>query len=171
MGKLSTPFFAITLVLSFVLCGSATAETLRKDYDNDEIIEILRADGYSAVKEVNGDEGQRTIEIKVNGSTYALRIFDDGDLLLYFGMTGFSLTADDINRWNQVHRLTRAYLDSDNDPILEADLLANAGYSPAQMTEFLKVFVQQTVDYMQYLRDVDQSESFDGGDDSPTLSL
>lgn len=150
------PRFITFLCGALLLAGTAiAADELRKDYSNKELVRFLRDDGYSAVKIADTDDERRLIEIKVNGSHYLLQIFDDGDLLLYFGMTGFDISKDAINEWNRQQRLVRAYIDHENDPILEADLLANAGYSERQFTEFLKVFVQLSVEFQSYLREVD----------------
>ncbi|MEL7297588.1 MAG: YbjN domain-containing protein [Pseudomonadota bacterium] len=146
-----------TLALVLV-SSSATADTtlLRKDYSQAEIINMLRAEGYNTVRDTTSDNGEKSLEIKVNGITYSMRVFNDGDLLLYFGMTGFDIDVADINDWNRRQRLTRAYLDHENDPILEADLLANAGYSAQQLTEFLAVFVEMSLRYREHLRDVNR---------------
>ena len=84
-------------------------------------------------------------------------VYDDGDLQLYFGLTGYTLTIADMNDWNREHRLTRAYLDGDNDPVLEADLLANAGYSDAQLIEFVAVFDQLARQFRGFIDDRDSA--------------
>ena len=66
-------------------------------------------------------------------------------------MTGFDISLATINEWNAQRRLVRAYIDFENDPVLEGDLLANAGYTPKQLTEFLKVFVQISREFRDYL--------------------
>lgn len=161
----------LAILLLTVYSTNGTAADLRKDYSNAEIIKILKDDGYSAVKVAESENDQRMIEIRVNGSPYMMQVFDDGDLLLYYGMTGFNLTAESINTWNQQNRLSRAYLDSDNDPILEADLLANAGYSPEHLTEFLKVFVQMSLTFRNYLQQADQLDASSIVEMTETLTL
>ncbi|MEM7762621.1 MAG: YbjN domain-containing protein [Pseudomonadota bacterium] len=162
------------LALLFV-SGTAAADTapLRKDYSQAEIIGMLRAEGYSAVRDTTSDDGERSLEIKVNGITYSMRVFNDGDLLLYFGMTGFDVDVADINDWNRRQRLTRAYLDHENDPILEADLLANAGYNAKHLTEFLAVFIEMSLRYRDHLREVDRAPivpAEDTGDTHETVT-
>ena len=117
-------------------------------------VEILRNDGYRAV-EISED---RVITIKVDGTTYALYVYDDDDLQLYFGVTGYELMPEHMNEWNRTKRLSRAYLDDENDPILEADLLANAGYTEDQFLEFFKVFVYTALEFRQFLVQNDLGE-------------
>jgi hypothetical protein len=69
-----------------------------------------------------------------------------------------NVTTDDINTWNMRRRLSRAYIDRDRDPVLEADLLANAGMNDRIITEFIKVFVNSASDFRSFLRDHDRDE-------------
>jgi len=45
---------------------------------------------------------------------------------IFNAIAGVKISYEDINEWNRRKRLSRAYLDSDKDPTLESDLLANA---------------------------------------------
>ena len=124
----------------------------KKHYTDEEFVEILKNDGYRAVKMVD----DRHIRIKVDGYNYDLLIYSDDDLQLYFGMTGYTLDTGDMNDWNRTKRLSRAYLDDENDPILEADLLANAGFTGEQFLEWFEVFVFSAGEYRQFLFEHDQ---------------
>lgn len=147
------------LLIAFVLIApAANADELRNDYSNDEIIEMLKAEGYGAVTEVDSEDESRFIEIKVDGLTYTLQVFDDGDLLLYFGMTGFDLKPRDINEWNRQQRLSRAYLDHENDPVLESDLLADAGYNAQHLARFVRIFIDSANVYREFLVNMDSSD-------------
>lgn len=55
-----------------------------------------------------------------------------------------------MNQWNKTRRLSRAYLDDENDPILEMDLLANTGMTPKQITEWVSVFISPAVEFRQH---------------------
>lgn len=143
-----TRWFYRLIVVVFTLPLAATAqEAVKKHYTDQELVDILKSDGYRAV-EVSED---RVITIKVDGQTYALYIYDDDDLQLYFGVTGYELTHEHMNDWNRTKRLSRAYLDNENDPILEADLLANAGYTPEQFLEWFKVYNYSVLEFRQFL--------------------
>jgi hypothetical protein len=143
----------LVLVLAMPLAGVAQ-EQLQKRYTDDELVDILKNDGYRAV-EISED---RVITIKVDGLTYALYVYDDDDLQMYFGVTGYVLTPEHMNEWNRTKRLSRAYLDDENDPILEADLLANAGFTEEQFLEWFKVFNYSALEFRQFLIENDLSE-------------
>ena len=51
------------------------------------------------------------------------------------------LPLDSINEWNRTKRLSRAYIDSEGDIALEADLLANGGLNKERVLAFVTVFV------------------------------
>lgn len=128
--------WALLLVIVAAPSFSFAKDQPKKAYTDDELVKILEDEGYRAVDILE----ERVIQIKVDGRTYTLYVYDDDDLQLYFGLTGYSVDAADLNEWNRTKRLCRAYIDSDDDPVVEADLLANAGYTPKQMTEWVSVF-------------------------------
>lgn len=142
-------------LLCFASAVSLAAEpTLKKAYTNEELIEILQDDGYRSVEL----EEDRVISINVDGMTFLLYVYDDDDLQLYFGVTGYDIDAATINEWNMSRRLSRAYLDEEEDPILETDLLANAGYNEEQFLEWVKVFLWSAVEFRQFLVENDKSD-------------
>jgi hypothetical protein len=132
----------------------AAESTLKKSYSDNELVEILQSDGYRSV-EISED---RVITIKIDGLTYVLFVYDDDDLQLYFGMYGYELDANDMNTWNRTKRLSRAYIDDENDPVLEADLLANAGYTKEQFLEWVEVFSFSAREFQQFLIENDNSQ-------------
>lgn len=145
------------LLLSFACLAE---DNLRAAYSDEELVEILKDDGFRAV-EIRED---RVIDVKVDGQTHVLLIYEDNDLQLYYGLTGYVISDRAINEWNKTRRLSRAYLDDDNDPILEADLLANAGMTPKQITEWMSVFVGSAQAFRQHLNENDQAGDAAAGD-------
>ena len=127
---------------------------IKKFYSDHELIDILQKNGYPVVNLAE----DRVITIEIDGLTYVLFVYDDDDLQLYFGLTGYVIDAEAMNTWNRAKRLSRAYLDEENDPILEADLLANAGYTREQFLEWLEVFNFSAREYQQFLLENDKSE-------------
>ena len=134
-----------TALLTFSLLSPSFAnaeEALANKYSDDEIIQFFKDDGYSAVTKIKDG----VIKVKVDGRTYILFNKYDGDLQAYYGASGVKLSFEDISEWNRTKRLSRAYLDSENEPILESDLLANGGLTREHVTEFFRVFVDISVD-------------------------
>ena len=144
----------LTVVALFFPMAAAAQAPLKKNYTDQELVEILSNEGYRAVE----ISGERRITIKVDGLTYTLYVFDDDDLQLVFGMTGYKVTHKDMSEWNRTKRLSRAYLDLEDDPIVEADLLANAGYTEEQFLEWVDVFNIVAREFRRYLDEQDQSE-------------
>ncbi len=132
--------------------GCADTATVKDRYSDDELVSLLKADGYSSVE--NSKPG--AITIRVDGQRHALLVQPDGDLQLYYGVAlpGPKLSTADMNTWNRTKRLSRAYLDDEQDPALEADLMSNGGISRANIREFVKVFVNTSVPaFRQFLRE------------------
>ena len=161
-------FINVFVVLMLVLPGYGEArERLKKDYSDKEIVDILKDEGYRAVAIVD----ERVIEIKVDGRSHFLTVYEDGDLQLYFGVTGYDIPVAAMNEWNMTKRLSRAYIDHEGDPVIEADLLANAGYSDRHLVEFVKVFVEVVNVFRNFLLSQDRSGAAgESGDLTPTVT-
>lgn len=129
---------AVFMAFFLLLPAAAIADSILKSrYSDAELVEMMKSDGYSAVSRLKDG----VISIRVDGISYALLNNSDGDLQAYYSMSGAKLSYQDINDWNRTMRLSRAYLDSDQDPTLEADLLANGGLTNKNVTEFFRVFL------------------------------
>lgn len=80
------------------------------------------------------------IYYRVHGLTLALKRLADGDLLLTYAATGCDWSLSQINDWNRTKRLSRAYIDEEGDPVLEADLISDTGITEEQVAVFVDVF-------------------------------
>ena len=122
------------------LCAKIAPETQKskapRQFTLKEAIQLLDEEGFKIKK-----AGSNKAIIKSNGRTFVLYRFDDGDFQMYYGITGINVTPRDINEWNRDKRLSRAYLDLENDPVLEADLDMGEGATPAQLVHFVKLFI------------------------------
>jgi hypothetical protein len=138
--------------IGLLLSGASMADDkLKKEYSDAGLVEILKDDGYRGVE----IREEKVINIKVDGQMHVLYVYDDNDLQMYYALTGYSIGNDAINDWNKTRRLSRAYLDDENDPVLEADLLANAGMTPKQITEWVTVFIDSAKAYREHLDEHD----------------
>lgn len=145
---------AVLMTFSLLLPLHAIAEqALTGEYSDAEIIQIIKDDGYSAVTKIKDG----VIKIKIEGSTYLIYNKNDGDLQAYYGVGDAKISYEDINEWNRTKRLSRAYLDSDKDPVLESDLLANGGLTRKHVTEFFRVFVGSVKAFREFLTEHDNS--------------
>ena len=144
-ARITAMLTAICLLMSV----HVFAETLADSFTDAELVQMIQAEGYSAVTMVS--DGM--IKIKIDGSIYVLINQSDGDLQAYYAIGGGNLSYKDINEWNRTKRLSRAYLDSDNDPVLEADLLANGGLTRKHVTEFFRVFQTSVTHFRRFVTD------------------
>lgn len=128
------------LLMSCMLFSFSSAvfaeEALVKKFSDSQLIELMKSDGYSSVEAIKDG----VIRVKIDDRNYVLFNKFDGDLQLYYVVGGAKISFENMNEWNKTKRLSRAYLDSDNDPTLESDLLADAGISKGQVSMFFKVF-------------------------------
>ena len=147
--------FALILLMSLLQACASTgapepgAGGLQRRFTQREIVEVLQEEGYGSVAPLGG-EGVR---FKADGMSYVLTIYEDGDLQLYFGLTGIAVSPAVVNEWNRTRRLTRAYLDTELDPVLETDLLSDTGLSREMLVRWVQVFVQGSGLYHAYLLD------------------
>jgi hypothetical protein len=140
-----------TVVFLTAFSTQAAAELLLKNkFTDDELVQILRDDGYSAVKRVK----EKVVLVTVEGRKYILYNNTSGDLQTYYGVSGARVHLKDINEWNRSKRMSRAYLDKSGDPALEADLSAKAGLTARHVTEFFNTFKYSTRVFREYLRNL-----------------
>jgi len=111
-----------------------------KHFSLQEVMNILKKEGYQVF-----DLKNQRFQIKVDGRNLSMYMFDGGDLQLYYGMSGVKIDDADINQWNRTRRLSRAYLDKERDPVLEADLDATQGLTYQQVFNFVEVFIDSSV--------------------------
>jgi hypothetical protein len=136
------------VILATTAPSFAGQDTFRR-FSDDELVQLMRGEGYDSV--TLKDKG--FIHIEHDGVSYALINQDDGDLQAYYGVRGYDISFKDMNEWNKNFRLSRAYLDNDNDPVLETDLLANGGMTIRNVTEMMRIFMQSVDRYRLFLNE------------------
>ena len=143
----------LLIALLFATFTARAEPELTTRFTDQQLIDILKEEGYESVKPYK----ENVLLIKVNGRSLLLFNNDDGDLQAYYGASGVKVNYEDINEWNRDHRLSRAYLDTELDPVLESDLMSNAGLLPKHVTEFFNVFRQSTDIFRAFLLKKDRS--------------
>ncbi len=117
---------------------AAQQPCLFTEYSAEDMATILKNEGYGTAQVLEGNR----ISFKAEGSTFLLMLYDDGDLQLFYGLSGATISSGDANEWNRTRRLARAYVDTDLMPVLESDLPSPAGLNAPMVTGFVKTFVQ-----------------------------
>ncbi len=128
--------FIIPAALMAAASTPAFAQDMRKNLTAQEVSQMLRNDGYTSVEILD----EEAIRLRVDGTNYLVVLFDDGDLQMYMGLSG-DASLSEINAWNRDKRLSRAYIDKEGDPVIEADLLADQGITDSQFSNFVDVFL------------------------------
>ena len=111
--------------LALALTISAQAQSLTAA-NTDEILNAAR--GYGSATLTAQSNGDPQITGKVDGITYQIyfRNCTDNkkceDLNFYLGFLDLKPTLQVINDWNMNKRFSRAYLDQDQDAVVEMDL-------------------------------------------------
>lgn len=112
-----------------------------------EVKNILHQNGYAAVEQAS----DRLLVVSVNGTRYGLFVDDRGDMQGYYGLDAQGVSLEAINEWNRTKRFSRAYLDAERDPVLEADLDAAEGLTTRQVAWFFKLFVSSSDAFRGYV--------------------
>jgi hypothetical protein len=152
MNRLKGWAMASLLVMATLTMPVHAADQTK--FTDQEVVSTLRQEGYSSVEILE----KGVIRVKVDGMTYMLFNRDDGDLQAFFGVSETQASYQTMNTWNRDTRLSRAYLDRDQDPVLEADLLADGGISPKNITEFFRIFILSSKKYVEHLQQHHKSE-------------
>lgn len=121
-------------------------------FSDDELFDLLKEEGYTGVKILTPGR----IKIRMEGSTVILFNKEDGDLQLFYGVGGGKWGYEHVNEWNRTKRLSRAYLDHENDPVLESDLLSNGGLNQEKVKAFLKIFAMSKGAFRLFLLEKNQ---------------
>ena len=122
------------LALIALLAGAvgASAQCL-SGYSPRAVADALVAKGYRAQVE-SLEDGQPVIRLGMQGNDVNVYLYDCDSGEPCTGLTlrvGFDLdqgmSYEQINQWNYDNRLSRAFLDKDMDPFLEADMTFTGG--------------------------------------------
>jgi hypothetical protein len=152
--KLNAMFAGGALALALTI--SAHAQTLT-GANTDEILNAAR--GYGSATLTAQSNGDPQITGKVDGITYQIyfRNCTDNkkceDLNFYLGFLDLKPTLQVINDWNMNKRFSRAYLDQDQDAVVEMDLDMVKGVSPEYLDSQIGLWtlvVGQFADHVGY---------------------
>jgi hypothetical protein len=123
----------------------------------------LSAETLRLLLELPGIQAER-IEEDLFSITYSTglkaRLITYGDdplrsLQLRAGFSGFSkVELKHVNQWNKRYRFSKAYLDDEGDPLLEADLDLS-GVTRETVIKFVQNFDDQSNLFFSYLRMID----------------
>jgi hypothetical protein len=130
--------------------SAAAAGELRADAaltTDEALVQLLQSLGISEVTVLESGK----ILFRIEDIAMALFRFPDGDLQLYYGVGGVRCPFEPINDWNKEHRHSRAYLDDEQDPVIESDLLSDGGMSQEKLEMFVRTFQMSAAQFLELL--------------------
>lgn len=132
--------FAAFLVLGLVAGGEAAraGSAVITKLDAKATEALFRDLGYTGV-EVDRD-GDLVVHIQGMKVLVLVGSADGTSLQLRFAMTGTDATMERVNTWNKTKMYSRAYLDDDGDPVLEAEQDLAGGVTEDRLRDFIKTF-------------------------------
>ena len=130
-GRLFMPIAAFA-ALGFGL-ATASASELVDATDPEAILNIAR--GYGAATLGTDVVGDPQVTGRIGGNAYTIFFYgctegrDCTNLQFSSGWISNHVDLSMINSWNREHRFSRAYLDDEDDPIIEMDVNLEFGVS------------------------------------------
>ena len=121
------------------------------------VADLLQQKGYRA--ELTEIQGEPAIKSGAGGASFTV-FFNNctngancTTIAFFTGFTDLDSTHAKLNEWNRVNRFARAYLDSENDPVLAMDVdLDHDGIPAANFNEYLEIWASLMPKYLNYLR-------------------
>lgn len=121
------------LVAAFVAPARAQSQDVTEKLSNDEMEKVVRGMGFDLEK-----IDEKTFKFELEG--YKVVLFNyESNCQLYAGFTT-NCSIKKVNEWNQKKRFSRAYIDDEGDPCIEADLDFEGGVSRDAIKEFVRTF-------------------------------
>ena len=127
-------------------------------------VPALQAEQGEIIKELSVTNTERILEAmkveytEVSAGTYRFNLggfktllFNKGKNLQFYASFKKKATLGRVNDWNAGKRYTRAYIDKDGDPVLEADLDLEGGVSYGAVAEFFKTWVTSVKLFAQHI--------------------
>lgn len=133
-----------------------TAEAMIKA-DFQQVAKLLTEEGYKAKVEtsergqqyIKSSSGGRNFTVSFLGCSGGVKAEPCTSVEFYTGFThGKPYPIERTNEWNRKSRYGRAYVDSDNDPVVEMDLLLEPTGMPQRLfVENLKIWFDIMADF------------------------
>lgn len=135
------------LLASLLHSGPAAAQQVMRQASTQYIENMI-----SAIDADYAEVDKDVYRFTVKGGYNVLLLNKFDDIQLYAVFTGGKVSISRINDWNRTKRFSRAYLDKDGDPVLEADLDFEGGVTTESVARFVALFVQSLETFDQHLR-------------------
>lgn len=144
-GLLTAGGIGLSTTRQSVAADEFSEETVVKEASSQLVEGLLEALDLEFEEKENG-----TYAFEMDGTKTVL--FNKGkDAQLYCGFTGKRVTLSRINEWNRKKRFSRAYLDQDNDAVLEADIDFEGGVTGETLLRFFRIFALSAKEFQKHI--------------------
>lgn len=129
-------------------------DTVLREVTTEEVRILLDQFGLNA-EQVKGDLFNLELPNGLRGHLITYGDPHVSSLQLRAGFSGFDrVEPRHLLNWNRRYRFSKAYFDTDNDPVLESDLRLE-GVTPEAVHAFVQDFGDQVTLFFSYLRMID----------------
>lgn len=113
-----------------------------------QLIEALLKNLDSGYEEIRNN----TYTFKVKDKYKVILINNEDDIQVVAMFSGGRVSASRINEWNRTKRFTNAYLDKDDDPVIQADLDFEGGVTGESILRFIAMFAQSVEIFAEHIK-------------------
>lgn len=164
MNRKTASFLPTTVSLLTLFCGAALCQTAAAGNATDSatktdapLITSLTSEPLQKLVQAMGFECTRRTAVvftfRAEGFTVGAEDKDGSSILLSMGLSGYKTTLATVNKWNQEHRFSRAYLDKEGDAILENDHMIRGGITRESVELFVTLFRESVVEFARFVSD------------------
>ena len=147
----------VLAALSLVLAGDAALAQSLDASDATRLHAIVKACNASA-ELTKDDVGDPKLRVEAHGVTYSVFFYGCSagrycrTLQFQVGLDLDSgLAAEEANRWNRERRFASTYLDDENDPFLQMDLIMEYAMTEENFREAVRVWEASLADFLEFV--------------------
>ena len=151
----TTVTLAGVLAACVCLCSGPVTAVGQDGEDTPDIITRMSAGRIERIVQAFDDVENFT---EVGNNTYRFEfeglkivIFNKTTSMQLYAAFDGSVSLSRINEWNRTKRFTKAYLDDEDDPVLESDIELNGGVTEANVDEWIKTYAISLQAYVEHL--------------------
>ncbi len=125
---------ALSLIMTSgcTVAGDSDAGII-KTLSADQLMEVLSKEGLVPEK-----TKETVIRVKMDQVGVLFFVSDSKEnIQAYAGFESDNTTCAKVNQWNAEKRFSRAYLDDDDDPVIELDLDLEGGITQERLIDFI----------------------------------
>ena len=148
--------FALATGVAALLSSPAAAQMVSAR-NPQSLVAALQAKGFQA--ELGATSGRPSISSGAGGLKFKIYFENCTEgkacttVTFFTGFTDIDSTPAKMNEWNAKNRFTRAYIDSEDDPVLAMDVdLDHQGIPRANFSEYVDIWSSLAPKYLDFLR-------------------